>query len=268
MSVIISTDLILTPGPATEPLGHARIGYKKITGTIAASTFEAGFPASDADNEMTYNHWKPTAMPATWEIDAGSSVDANYIGIAAHTCGTDQTTVIAEYWDGAAWQTISSTLPALNDDSPIMFIFNTLTRTKYRVRLTGSTTPRIGVIYMGVTLDMMRGIYGGHSPITLSRMTETRPVKSEGGQFLGRSIIRKGSFGSWSWNHLTPGWYRLNFDPFVEHARIKPFFIAWRPGSYPNEIGYCWTNDDIKPSNMGLVDLMEVSFSAEGLAVD
>lgn len=266
MAIIISTDLILT-SPSVS-LANARIGYKKITGTIAASTFEAGFPASDADNELTYNHWKPTAMPATWEIDAGGSVDANYIGIAAHTCGTDQATVIAEYWDGAAWQTINSTLPALNDDSPIMFIFSDLTRTKYRIRLTGATEPRIGVIYMGVTLDMQRGLSGGNPDPSLNRKTVISPNVSEGGQFLGRSIIRSGSRAGWSWTALEPVWYVANFDPFVEHARTKPFFIAWRPIDYPDAIGYMWTQNDINPTNMGVRDFLAVSFNAEGLGVD
>jgi hypothetical protein len=266
MSVIISSDLVLSPDPGTEPLNFARIGYKKISGVITASTTDVGFNASNPDNEMTYSYWKPTTMPATWEIDTTSASDVNYMAIAAHTCGTDQASVKAEYWSGSVWVEIDEVLPA--DDAPLMFLFNTETRTKYRFTFTGSTAPRIGVIYMGVTLDMQRGIVGGEPLVTLNRQTAVRPIKSEGGQWLGRSIIRKGSTSSYEWQALDPDWYRANFDPFVEHARTKPFFLAWNPEDYSTEIGYLWTSQDINPSLMGVRDYMSVGFTVEGLGND
>lgn len=266
MGVVISDDLAAGTAQADQPLTHARIGYQKITGTITASGSANGFPASAADNELTYSFWKPDAMPGTWEIDIGGAETVNYFGIAAHTCGTDQAEIHAEYWNGSSWIEIDSVLPG--DDSPIMFIFDDVFAAKYRVRLTGSTAPRIGVIYIGELLEMQRGIYGGHSPLSLSRNTVVRPTLSERGQFLGRSIIRSGSSTTWQWRNLTAAWYRANFDPFVEHARTKPFFIAWRPATYPNEVGYCWTRNDIQPSNTGTRDLMEVSMTAEGLGID
>jgi hypothetical protein len=94
-----------------------------------------------------------------------------------------------------------------------------------------------------------------------------RPNKSERGQWLGRSIIRGGSAGSWSWRHLKADWYRTYFDPFVESARTQPFFIAWRPETYP-VAAYCWTEGDITPSNMGVKDFMQVTLEAEGLAIE
>lgn len=264
MAVVISDSITLSA--LTQPLTHARIGYQKISGTITASTAASGFAASNADNELTYSFWKPTALPATWEIDIGSAETVNYFGIAAHTLGTDQAEIFAEYWDGSSWTEIDSVLPG--DDRPIMFIFDDKFASKYRVRVIGSTSPRIGVIYIGESLAMQRAIYGGHSPLNLSRNTVVRPTISERGQWLGRSIIRTGSSTSWDWRNLTALWYRANFDPFVEHARTKPWFIAWRPATFSEEVGYCWTRNDIQPSNQGVRDLMDVSLTAEGLGID
>ena len=87
----------------------------------------------------------------------------------------------------------------------------------------------------------------------------------EGGQWLGRSIIRKGVTTSYQWRHLKAAWYRQYFDPFVKSARTTPFFIAWRPETYPNEVAYAWAKSDIRPSNMGIRDFMEVTLSVEGL---
>lgn len=262
MAVVISSAMVASETTAI-PLTHARIGYHKVSGTISASTEASGFLASSADNELTYSHWKPSALPAWWEITLDTAEEVNYFGIAAHTLGTNSTAIKAQYHDGTSWVDIDETLPA--DDSTIMFIFDNVFSSRFRVYLTGSAVPKIGVIYIGKLLEMQRAIYGGHSPINLSRITVTRPNSSERGQWLGRSIVRSGLTGDFSWSNLTAEWYREYFDPFVEHARTKPFFIAWRPATFPKEVAYVWTSRDITPSNSGRRNLMDVSFSAGGL---
>ena len=113
---------------------------------------------------------------------------------------------------------------------------------------------------------MQRAIYGGHSPATLSRVTSVRPSLSETGQWLGATEVRSGYRSSYTWKHLTPSWYREHFDPFVaNNPRANPFFIAWRPDRYPDEVVYAWATNDIQPTNMGTGrGLMEVSMSVEG----
>lgn len=267
MPVVIS-DKIAVTASASYPLTNSRIGWQKITGTLTASTEAAGFPASAAQNELTYSYWKPTALPATWALDAGAGVDVDYFGIAAHTLGTDQATIYAEYWNGSAWIEIDSVLPG--DDRPIMFIFATITASQFRIRLTGTTAPRIGVIYIGKLLEMQRPITDSHSPINLSPVTETRGTISETGQWLGRSVVRKGSATSWRWNFLNNDWYRANFQPFADSAPTKPFFIAWNPDFAPGDVGYVWLREgeDIRPSYQGIADYLSVGFNGEGLGID
>jgi hypothetical protein len=88
MAVVISSSFALSETVVT-PLTHARIGYSKVTGTITASSEDSGFPASAANNEMTYSWWKPAAMNAYWQIDLSTAEDVNYFGISAHTLGSD-----------------------------------------------------------------------------------------------------------------------------------------------------------------------------------
>lgn len=268
MAVVISSSLVVSDtAPLVQPLNNARIGYDKaVWQTLTASDSAAGFPASAIDNELTYSSWKPFSLPATLTGVIAVAKDIDYVGIAAHTLGADNATIKIEYWDGAAWVLLKDMIPP--DNSPIMILFGLITTTQIRITLSGAIIPRIGVLYVGKVLDMQRGIYAGHTPITLSRKSVMRPNASERGQWLGRSIVRAGSSGSFEWQNLKAEWYRTYFDPFVEHARIKPFFIAWRPENFPKEIAYCWTSKDIAPSNSGRKDFMSVSFSAEGLAVE
>jgi hypothetical protein len=264
MAVVISSSIVL--GEEQSPFTHARILYKRIAGTVTASSETAGSPAVAANNPLTYTFWRPQSLPATWEIEAPDDVPVNCFGIAAHTMGDNGNTVEAQVWDGDDWVTVGTNTPT--DNHPIMFLIPEANNTRFRIRISGGTVPRVGVISLGLTLDMQRPIYGGHSPINLSRTTVTRPNASERGQWLGRSIIRTGSRGQWQWRNLTADWYRANFDPFVESIRTEPFFIAWRPETFPDETAYCWTSDDVQPQNMGTRDLMEVTLTAEGLGVD
>jgi hypothetical protein len=248
------------------PLTHSRIGMNNIVreGDVSASTEEEGFPAIAAANPLTYEFWKPTEVPATWVVDAGEDVVVNYAGIAAHTLAGSKVSIQSSV-DNSTWVNQDTVEPDTN--APIMFLFAPVTARYFRI-LVEDAVASVGVIYIGKTLDMLRAAYAGLSPIDLSRRTTIRPNISEGGQWLGRSIIREGSSMSVGFRHLPFSWYKTNFDPFVEEAREYPFFFAWRPAGYPDSVGYVWTNEDITPVTMGIKDFVEVGFNMEGLAIE
>lgn len=251
----------------TIPLNHSRIGHQTFTrtGTATASSAQTLFPADAPLNEMTYEYWRPASMPASWVLDTGASNIVNYFGIAAHTLGSSGCVLtIASSPNNATWTTIDTLTPA--DDSQIMFLFANVTARYYRLSIAGSTVPSVGVIYIGKTLDMLRPCYAGLTPISLSEDSVIRPNKSEGGQWLGRSVLRSGSSMKVSYSNLENAWVRTAFRAFMDDAIIHPFFFAWRPDSYPDDVGYVWVGDNIKPSNQGVRDLMQVSLSMSGIA--
>lgn len=268
MSVVIQTGL----NPA-RPLTHARIGHATITrtGTLLASGEQAGFEADAALNPLTYEFWKPDALPATWRIDAGAAVSVDYIAIASHTLGTDGASVKPQFSDDdSIWNDITGiSAHSPTDNGPILFLFASESHRYWRIEVTGTTIPSIGVVFIGVALAMPRAIYGGHSPLDLARTTVIRPQSSERGQFLGRSIVRSGFHADFSWANLTPSFYRSEFEPFVKDALEFPFFLAWRPSTFTESVGYVWTGQDIAPTNMGVgKGLMTVSISVVGLGLD
>jgi len=267
MPVIIANEILLSPELQEQPLNNARIGWNTITrtGTPSASSSANNSLVLAPANGLTYQFWQPVSLPAWWQIDNGSPIEIDYVGIAAHEFGSNGNLIEIQYSDDEdTWTTVADANP--NDNRPLMFLFEAVTARYWRVLIDSGTAPRVGVIYVGKVLQMQRAIYGGHSPITLSRDTEIRPNTSEGGQWLGRSIIRDGVSTSFNWSNLKAAWYRSNFDPFVKSARRFPFFIAWRPLKYPNEIGYVWTSGDITPQNSGTKDYMDVSLPVSGLA--
>lgn len=135
---------------------------------------------------------------------------------------------------------------------------------RIRVTITGSGALVLGVVSAGVALQMQRPIYKGHEPGTLSRVTEYQSTESEGGQWLGRNVIRQGLKTAYNWRNLSAAWLRQYFDPFVDAARSSPFFIAWNPLEFPREVVYAWTTGDVAPSNAGPRDLMSATVNVRG----
>lgn len=242
--------------------------------TAESSAAEASWPLAELTNDNTYGGYRPAAAgPATAEVafDFVGPATVNYLGIAAHTLGTNGCTLRlylgdddgmgAPVWDLAE---VFEITPA--DDSPILVIFPEASRQWAKIEVDyGADKFKIGVLRIGERLVVQRRIYANHSPTTLSRVTATRPLMSETGQFIGRAAIRHGLRGSYAWSNLDAAWYRSDFDPFVEQARYRAFFLAWRPVTYPSEVVYGQVPPaaDIAPTNNGRAGLMDVTVPVE-----
>lgn len=253
--------------PASDyPLTHARILHSGVWlsgGTASASSTDADYYVDGPANSLTYERWRPTSVTANWAYDHGSVATCDCACIAAHTAGTDGSTLRLDYYDGSTWQAIASVSPT--DDMPVMFIFDPVSASQWRIVVTGAVC-EIGVVKFGTAMQMPRPIYGGHSPLQMSREMTLRTNYSETGEMLGRSVQRTMLSGSFSWSNLPAQWVRETWRPF-QTALAEPFFIAWRPSSF-SEVAYCTSDSIPVPSNQGTRDLMSVEMSVRGHAWD
>lgn len=270
MTVLIHNALLLSE-TLSQPLNHARICWHTYTeglGPSAVSVTGGTATGSIPDAVLrceTYEYWQPTSGMWSITIDLGVSNDCDYVAIGGHTAATAGSTVKVETDPGLAgsWVTQGEIMPSRN--TPIIVLFDETPVRRVRVSGAGGS-PRIAVIYAGLVLAMQRMIYGGVTPVTMARVTTKNGRISVGGQLLGQDILRNGVEFSLSWKHLAPAWYRSAFEPFVLQARTRPFFIAWRPASYPQETAYVWATDDIQGSNMGTgPGYMQVSVKMKGV---
>lgn len=250
--------IIPKPIPIDNPKGTI-IGYSNL---LTAST------TTDAEKALlpnTYERWRPSGGAVTVKFQMTAAAEIDFIGIAAHALAGETFVLQTAETIGGAVTDVEAFSPA--DNSALMTTFEP--RTVQEVIFTASLSGfnEIGVIYAGKALQMERNIYGGHSPIALSQKTTYRSPQTETGQFLSKNIIRKGLGSLFAWQFLDPDWYRENFQPFVESARTKPFFIQWRPDLYGDEVAYAETTDDITPVNMGGgSQLMSVSINVRAQA--
>lgn len=268
MAVVISENLqISSYNGSVLPLSNARICYDSylddatITSTI---TPDDGYPLDNIVNDQTFERCKSPYPALPIDIDLGSAKSVDYVACV----GKSLEGVYVYYsYDGIDYEQISSLLDATKTAK--MLIFESVLARYWKVILSNLTDGEIDVanVKMGEALAMYRPIYGGHSPATLSRKTVLSNTISEGGEFLSSNITRQGFSGSYDYQHLPAEWYREYFDPFVSHARTGTYYIAWNPEDYPTEVIYAWSTSDIQPSNMGIRDLMQVSWSAGGYDV-
>lgn len=253
------------------PLSHPRIGiedwFSASVSTVTVSSEDADHPKENATDHLDWDYWKPTSMDAWIAVDAGDSRDITYMGVAGHDFFDQDVTATPQYSTdgGSTWNNATgSKKPA--DNGPIMFLFDNTVARHWRLHLSGSNIPSVGIVQVGRALAFERALYQGHTPLSLSRDTEIRPNRAGGGKRLGRSIIRRGNSTTFEVDNLTADWVRNHLDPFIQVARTRGFFLAWRPSKFPNEVGWVWTNDDIHPQNTGPRDLMSVSFDVTGVA--
>lgn len=250
--------IIAKPIPIDNPKG-AVIGYENLL--TASTTSEA----EKALTRNTYERWRPSAGAVTVKFQMTAAVEIDFIGIAAHNLSGESFVLQTAATIGGAVTDVEAFAPS--DNAALMATFEPRTVQEVIFTSTLAADNEIGVIYAGKALQMERNIYGGHSPLSLSQKTTYRAPRTETGQFLSNNIIRKGLAGSFAWQFLDPDWYRENFQPFVESARTKPFFIQWRPDLYDDEVAYTHTTDDITPVNMGGgSQLMSVSINVLGHA--
>lgn len=269
--IVMSSDFVLTLTEATA--NTPIIGYHNLLSTtnIVASAEASGYPASNLANPLTYSEWKGTSVSAAVTLtftNSGYTDNINYLGIAEHNLGTTGSSILVEGNTGSGYTTIASLNPG--DDTPIMFLFVGAVYTSIRVTIdpSGAEVPRIAVMYIGTKMEIERNIYVGHSPLAFSRKDNVVGGRSENGKYTGRIILSSGISGSIALQNLTAAWYRNNFEygTFKDTARTEPFFFAWRPGTYPLEVAYCWTTDNPVPSNTGVNGMMAVTIGVEGIA--
>ena len=268
----ILTPNVLTPisPDVVTGQGQALIGYKNLAHEIPAAT--AANKQNNVMSPSTWDYW-PITGSMSLNIFLQTAQPIDFIAIAGHNFGDMAVAPFMNIWTAS---TVAGALSykgvfTVNGNEAKMIVLSaavTAIRVQILFSFTGNPTNhggRLGVVSIGKTLEMQRGIYGGHAPALLNDKTDFYSAPDSSGQVLGRTITRGQHDGNFSWKHITPSWYRSDFLPFVESAKKMPFFIMWRPDTYTDEVIYGMTTDDISATNMaGGVRLIEVGFKMMG----
>lgn len=267
--IVISSSMVLGAGDDQIDERNPRIGWQSIVtaSNVSADQANALFPVTNLGNPFTYSRWAGlNTLEQSIRVTLASARTVNYLGIARHNLGSSAAGYVLEYTtNGTDWlQALTPRMPP--DDTAVLHEFDDVFARIFRLRLTpGSAAPSIAVLYLGQVLRLQRRIYVGHTPIVYGRRSTVSSGFSESGQFLGRVLRRQMLESSVSMQNITPEFYRNQMDPFFEAAPTTPFFFAWRPSSYPREVGYAWVTGDPDVSNQRANGMMQASMSMMGI---
>ncbi len=270
--IIISQNLVLSPGvfDSKNPV----VGWHNLVtiNNITASSEAENYPITNVANPITAPSSRWRAADATGDeqilINLNSVEEVDYVGIARHNLGSEQISVMIEgSEDGGSPFTELVEESLLPDDGPAIFRFDPQALVDLRINLAnGGGAPEIAVIYVGKLLQLQRRIYVGHTPMKYGRSNNIVNGRSESGDFLGRIVTSEKTSTSVNLQNMTPGWYRSDMDPFIEASKDTPFFFAWRPEDYPNEVGFAWMTNEPQPVNQRANGMMSIELQMTGIA--
>lgn len=273
MAVILNKKMVLAPkysALSSKPV----IGWRSYVNrsNVTAEYEDQYFPASNLGNPATNSEWRSTYDGEQWiEVEIGGGNLVDYIGIAKHNLGSTGTEINIQaliVGEGVnEWVTIFDG-QLLGSDKPSMLRFQELYPSKIRVVLKpNSGIPRVAVLYIGKATVMIRGMLQDVIPIKYADITEVATGRAENGDFIGRIITDQTKEVSYSFDGVPYDWFDEEMGPFSEASMTRPFFFAWLPTLFPNEIGYGWLNSDLNPSSHHYVGGIHVNFTMDITAI-
>lgn len=267
MSIYISSAIVLGDITPSLPANNPKVGYHNLVtvGNLTATSSQSDYPISNASNPSTREIWKSNSLSVQY-VTVTVTAEADYVGIARHNLASAGVSVMLQSTDdGSVWDDVAEFIPA--DDDPFIILFDKEVKEGYRLKLTPDEEyPTIGVIYLGEILTLQRRIYIGHTPITYGRVSTVSNGRSETGEYLGRITRNTYREATIQQQNVDPDFYRESMEPWIESAISEPFFFAWRPEDYPDEVGYVWATGDAQMSNQRGNGMIQFSLSVQGVA--
>jgi hypothetical protein len=257
MPLIISSSVVLAASLGGIDPDLPLVGYDNIVTTtnVSATSSDPAYPVSRLANPATHLEWMASTSAIQYlTVTTTGLENTEYIGVVGHNWGTIGATVSVEVLDAGfsppAWTEIEAQFMP-GDDSPIMWRISPRPES-FRIKIAQASSPpslpKAAVLQAGALLVMQRKIYSQHLPITYGRKLLVSNGRSESGKFLGRVVLGEDNDTIARFRLITPEWFRDNIPPFLDVAKESPFFFAWRPNTYPEEVGYCWLTDDPAPT--------------------
>lgn len=234
--------------------------------TVSTSSQTTVGDGKNTLDNNTYDFWIPVSLPASITFTLPTQKAASYLGIASHSLFSSNCSVSLEYYDGTSWVSVTSL--TIEDDNSLIVAFPYTEATQWRLSITGSEAPSIGVVFLGTSLLFKTGILPGYTPIYMGENIDLYNSTSLNGQFIGNSVERRGYESSFQLNILDRDFVEgQSFQSFRRHYNDGgTFFFASDPDGHREDVAYCRRKEggEIRPTlpNDGI--FYSVNMSLEG----
>lgn len=150
--------------------------------------------------------------------------------------------------DGISFDDVAGSEQTPGDNSTFFFVAaSAIAAPFWRIVLTGHTegTLRIAQIFIGPSFQVFQSPHTGWIPPNLALNDTFINSRSDGGDFLGRSLVRRGSKTAFTITPIPESWVRQFWLTFMLAAEEHPFYYSWDNVNFPEEVAYCYTEGKI-----------------------
>lgn len=232
-------------------LGHDNF-FLRDDASVSADSEDTDQAISNATSWPTYGGgWQTSVISDhTAVVSFPQTESGQGYAIHKHNFGDLGLTVkLQNSQDGAVWSDISGSEQTPANNKTLFFIASdSETAPFWRVFISGhsSGTMRVAQIFIGPVLRAFQSPGPGWSPPNLALNNTYITSRSDGGDFLGRSLIRKGSKTRFTMQAVRESWLRSDWVGFMEAAEEHPFYYSWDSVNFPKEVAYCYVDKKIE----------------------
>lgn len=223
---IIRHDLV--SGSMAEP-EKPRVLYANLfrDGTVTASSEAVDHPKELAFDGFTYDAWLSTGGATEWlKVQMASAQAADSMTVAVHTLA-GCTVTPQRSTDGSAWTNLHAPY-VVPDNRPIVWEFDSVSDVYWRLLIENAVAAvSIGAIQAGEKLTLQRGLPVGWEPPDLNEDVQFSNIMSEGGQILGRNVVRRGVKVDVESRNVDYTWSREDWLDFIAVAERYAVFFWW-----------------------------------------
>lgn len=217
---------------------------------VTASSSRSGYAVANAYDWRTTTYWSPVSAVGAHSLTAvfGSTVYADAFAIYRHNLYERDASVVLQYSTNSGTTWIDCFAPVRpSKNQCVLKTFSQKAATHWRVLINQTAAGElfVGVTAFGLPLITERGMSAGFTVPRLGRKNEILNNKTEGGAFSGRSLISRGAETRIEIRHVSPAWVSNFWEPFVQHAELRPFFFSWDNDGHPEDAVFCWADGDI-----------------------
>ncbi len=257
-------------------MGAPLIGYENFfsTGVVSATGGSvAGNEIANAYSGTTYDYWSPLTLTGTHTItvDLGSPADVTYFALTAATWDSAVPfTVNLQYsndnFSGDINDATANTI--IPDRSPFMESFSVINSRYWRIRFIPSGVPtvslKVAAASVGPQFDLLRAYSVGSSIPTDSITDKIINQVSNGGEFLGRSVIRQAVSAEIMVTFRDIAFHRGVWRTFIEAALTQPFWFSWN-ADFPDDVIYAWMVGNPSPPTWDTNRTLSAGLTVAGL---
>jgi hypothetical protein len=206
-----------------------RIGYANFfrDGTVTASSEATGHPKELAFDGFTYDAWQSTGGATEWlKVQLPAAQTASYMAVFGDLAGCQLTPQRST--DGASWTNLDGAYTA-PDGRPTVWEFADVSDVYWRLLIENATGAlSVKAIHVGPMLVLDAGLPTSWMPPTLNEDIAYTNTISEGGQILGRNIVRRGAITDVESRNVDYTFARNEWAALMDVADLYPVFFWWQ----------------------------------------